>query len=132
MVLATTFTVSLVSAALAGFTEIATTVGIDNGALAQGCAWGDFDGDGFADLYATNNYAIIVGSRAKLFRNNAGVDFTDRAGVVGVDDQGPSFGAAWADYDNDSDPDLYLVRGAFPPFITGDHYLYRNEGPASS
>ena len=48
--------------------------------------------------------------------------FIDVAGDRGVSDQGASFGAAWADYDGDGDPDLYVARSLQP------NLLYRNDG----
>jgi hypothetical protein len=112
------------------FTDVAAAAGVDNGSLAQGCAWGDYDSDGLPDLYLTSNRVLIIGTPSKLYHNGGAAGFTNQAATVGVDDGGPAFGAAWADIDNDGDPDLYLVRGAIP-FVTGDHYIFRNDGPAS-
>ncbi|MDE2889980.1 MAG: FG-GAP-like repeat-containing protein [Gemmatimonadota bacterium] len=48
--------------------------------------------------------------------------FADAAENLGLADQGSGFGAAWADYDRDGDPDLYVVRSLHT------NLLYRNEG----
>ncbi len=48
--------------------------------------------------------------------------FVDEAPNAGLGDTGGGFGAAWADFDNDNDPDLYLVRSREP------NRLYRNDG----
>ena len=48
--------------------------------------------------------------------------FLDLAGSVGVADPGASFGVAWADYDEDGDPDLYVVKSLEA------NRLYRNDG----
>ena len=48
--------------------------------------------------------------------------FVDMASNTGLGDTGAGFGAAWADFDNDNDPDLYLVRSREP------NRLYRNDG----
>ena len=48
--------------------------------------------------------------------------FVDEALNAGLGDTGAGFGAAWADFDNDNDPDLYLVRSREP------NRLYRNDG----
>lgn len=48
--------------------------------------------------------------------------FLDVAGELGMADEGAGFGAAWADYDSDGDPDLYVVRSL------QSNLLYRNEG----
>ena len=48
--------------------------------------------------------------------------FLDVAGDLGMADEGAGFGAAWADYDSDGDPDLYVVRSL------QSNRLYRNDG----
>ena len=48
--------------------------------------------------------------------------FVDVASNMGLGDTGAGFGAAWADFDNDNDPDFYLVRSREP------NRLYRNDG----
>src|SRR5206468_2904463 len=46
------------------FSDATLGAGIDNGALAQGCAWADYDGDGFPDVYLANNRISIIGAGA--------------------------------------------------------------------
>ena len=48
--------------------------------------------------------------------------FVDVSPNMGLGDTGAGFGAAWADFDNDNDPDFYLVRSREP------NRLYRNDG----
>lgn len=97
--------------------------------IGSGVAVGDFDDDGFDDLYFVNfSGSVIPGAkqdekmgRARLYRNINGESFedvTDRAGVGFV---GHGLGAAWGDYDGDDDLDLYVT--AF-----GDNILYQNQG----
>lgn len=97
--------------------------------MGSGVACGDYDGDGFVDLYFVNlSGSVMPGSPfdrneggARLFRNVEGAGFedvTDRAGVGFV---GYGMGAAWGDYDNDADLDLYVT--AF-----GRNVLYQNAG----
>ncbi len=65
-------------------------------------AFGDYDNDGFIDLFITD---IYVGYRSFLYRNNGDVTFTDVTYPSGVNvDNG--WGAAWADYDRDGRLDL--------------------------
>lgn len=82
--------------------------------------WGDYDNDGWLDLYLVND-----GAANKLFHNEQDGTFTD-ASTSPVDDAGSGAGAAWGDYDNDGDLDLYLVM------MGGSNRLFRNEGEANS
>ena len=103
---------------------------------AVGVAPGDFDGDGFIDLYLyayrnpdegeppTPYYDAKNGERNKLYRNLGNfkfVDVTDNV-VLGVGNQRFTFAASWEDFDNDGDLDLYVVNDF------GRNNLYRNEG----
>jgi len=86
----------------------------------MGTAWGDFDGDGLEDAYVTR-----IG-QAGLFRNLGDGTFTDEAVARGAARNGMSWGTVFADFDNDGDPDLFVVSTyAFDQTPT---LLYRNEG----
>ena len=77
----------------------------DTGA-SWGVAWGDYDNDGDPDLYVTQLCTANM-----LFRNDGGgtfVDVTTSSGPIG--DEGCSTGAAWGDYDNDGNLDLYVAN----------------------
>jgi len=83
----------------------------------------DFDGDGWADLYATNS---DFGHANALFRNRGDGTFEDvarNAGVadVNVEGRGVSMGSIWADFDDDGDQDFFLYKW-------GHQQLFRNEG----
>ncbi|MFH1277114.1 MAG: FG-GAP-like repeat-containing protein [Candidatus Eisenbacteria bacterium] len=82
-----------------------------------GTSWSDYDGDGDADLYVVN-----AGSSNKLFRNDGGGAFVDATTAVVGDAIGFGFTAAWGDYDNDGDGDLYIGNGF------GPNKLIRNDG----
>jgi hypothetical protein len=96
--------------------------------LGPGVAWGDYDGDGFQDLYI----GMGEGLPNVLYRNNGNGTFTDVTAAAGVGDPGPSHGVYFADYDNDGDSDLYLVRGIMvmegPQMDVIPNILYRNNG----
>ncbi len=98
----------------------------------RGLAWGDFDNDGWPDLYVAN-YRLDPNF---LFHNNGDGTFTDVAeerGVKGVMQQlyyGHSIGADWGDFDNDGDLDLFVGNLAHPRFIdfSDKSMLYLNSG----
>jgi len=102
----------------------------------------DYDGDGLVDFYVCgyNPSAADLrggamgepmpfhdannGGRNMLWRNEGGFKFTDVTGAVGLEENNTrhSFAAAWEDYDNDGDQDLYVANDY------GRNCLYRNEG----
>ena len=101
----------------ATFTESGAAAGVDDGGSSRGMAWVDYDGDELLDLFVVND-----GTADRLFRNNGNATFTEVGGAAGVDDAQAGRGAAWADFDGDDDPDLYVV-------IDGAaNRLYRNDG----
>jgi hypothetical protein len=69
-----------------------------------GVAVGDYDRDGWPDLYVTR-----LGAPDKLFRNLGDGTFEDVAAAVGLGDCTYSNGAAWADVDDDGDLDLAVT-----------------------
>jgi Tfp pilus assembly protein PilF len=87
------------------FTDVTEAAGVAGHGYAMGVAAGDFDNDGFVDLFVAG-----VGSNT-LFRNKGDgtfEDVTDRAGLGG--NHGWSVSAGWFDYDRDGRLDLFVVR----------------------
>jgi phosphodiesterase/alkaline phosphatase D-like protein len=103
----------------ASFSNLAGSAGVNAGGSGYGVAWGDYDNDGNLDLYLVN-----FGTANRLHRNNGNGGFTEIGAAAGVADAGNGVGAAWADYDNDGDLDLYLVNQS-------PDRLYRNSGNAN-
>jgi len=128
------------------FTDVTKAAGLDIEEYGMGVAVGDYDGDGWRDLYLTSL------KKNHLFHNEHGHfrDVTDTAGVGGADDRW-STSAAFFDYDHDGDLDLFVVNyvnwsrqtdldidfrlaglgrayGAPNNFIGVDSYLFRNDG----
>lgn len=97
--------------------------------MGSGLAWGDYDGDGFPDLFLVNFAGpVLPGAsvnreqgRARLYHNIRGERFEDVTEQAGIDFAGFGMGACWGDYDNDGDIDLYVT--AF-----GENVLYENLG----
>jgi hypothetical protein len=84
------------------------------------CAWGDFDGDGWIDLFAANMW----GQPNDLYRNNGDGTFTKITAGSVVTDGGDSVRGVWTDYDNDGDLDLFVTN--FDP--PAQDFFYRNNG----
>ncbi|MCG8404360.1 MAG: CRTAC1 family protein [Phycisphaerales bacterium] len=112
------------------FTDVTGTAGVcDNGA-GEAASFGDYDGDGWLDLYLCNyngNFPGTENINNKLYRNTGQGTFQDVSVAQGVDNAGNSFQAVWFDYDRDGDVDLYLSndRG----HLNGlPNQLWRNDG----
>src|SRR5271165_479252 len=86
------------------FTDITEKAGVPGGGYGMGAAVGDYDGDGFPDLYVTQ-----VG-RSVLYHNNGDGTFTDVTEKAGVAAPGWNSSAVWFDYDNDGRLDLFVCQ----------------------
>jgi enediyne biosynthesis protein E4 len=86
------------------FTDVTEKAGVPGNAYGMGVAVGDYDGDGFADLYVTQ-YPHSV-----LYHNNGDGTFTDVTLKAGVTAPGWGTSAVWFDYDNDGRLDLFVGR----------------------
>jgi hypothetical protein len=94
--------------------------------VGAGCAFFDYDNDGWMDIYLVNSgssdfYTPAPPLKNALYHNNRNgtfADVTDKAGVAGF---GFGMGVAAGDYDNDGWPDLYVTT-------YGRNLLYRNNG----
>lgn len=84
------------------FKDVTAMAGLVRDLYGMGCAVGDYDNDGFVDIYVTG-----LGSNA-LFRNNGNGTFADVTAKARVADPGWSTSAAWLDYDGDGHLDLFV------------------------
>jgi len=92
----------------------------------EGCAWADFDNDGFVDLYCANyeNWAEHSHYPDRLYRNQSGIfhNITNQAGIIppfGLDRAGR--GVAWADFDNDGYQDCFVAN-----YRLQENFLWHN------
>ena len=90
------------------FTDVTDKAAVAAGGYGQGVAVGDYDGDGFPDIYVTQY------GRSILYHNNGDGTFTDVTEKAGVAAPGWSSSAVWFDYDNDGRLDLFV--GQFVEF----------------
>src|SRR5579864_930401 len=88
------------------FTDVTDRAGVGSGGYGMGVAVGDYDGDGFPDLYVTQY------DRSILYHNNGDGTFTDVTQRAGVAAPGWGSSAVWFDYDNDGRLDLFVCRFA--------------------
>jgi enediyne biosynthesis protein E4 len=91
-----------------------------------GCAFFDYDNDGWMDIYLVNSgkcdfYRPTLPIRNALYRNNRDGTFTDVTEKAGVAGGGYGMGVAVGDYNGDGLPDLYVTQ-------VGRNILYRNNG----
>jgi hypothetical protein len=86
------------------FTDVTQKAGVPGNAYGMGVAVGDYNGDGFPDIYVTQYPNSI------LYRNNGDGTFTDVTAKAGVAAPGWATSAVWFDYDNDGRLDLFVCR----------------------
>ena len=122
------------------FVDVASRAGVTNDRFAKSVIWGDYDADGFPDLYVSN-----IHGENRLYRNNGnrgnGGDgaFTDVALELAVAGPEVSFPAWFWDFDNDGALDIYVATydvhigqlAAFHlglPYLHEMAHLYRGDG----
>ena len=88
----------------------------NGGGASSACAWGDYDNDGWLDLFVANR----VGQNNFLYHNNGDGTFTKVLESIAVNDGGNSASVAWGDYDNDGFLDLFVGN------FDGANFLYHN------
>jgi enediyne biosynthesis protein E4 len=133
------------------FSDVTRRAGVGNdGRWGTGCAFGDYNRDGFVDLYVANyvkfNEARIPrrgetagckfmvvdvycgpksleGESDVLYKNNGDGTFSDVTASAHIKDPGyPGFGVLFSDLDNDGWPDIYVANDSAP------HFLFHNNG----
>jgi enediyne biosynthesis protein E4 len=86
------------------FTDVTAKAGVGLRGYGMGAAVGDYDNDGYLDLFVTSFGSIT------LFHNNGDGTFSDVTKQAGLVDTGWSTSAAFVDYDRDGDLDLFVAH----------------------
>ena len=138
------------------FEDVTSISGVgdpDSSFNSTGCAWGDYDRDGFLDIVISRHFRDLTATtlvdgefhlevrNLVLYHNNGDGSFSDESDLLGhtrppekTNKYGEPFGSLWGagfqpgwfDFDNDGDPDLYVSNdwGTF----TNPNVLWRNDG----
>ncbi len=85
------------------FTDIAKEAGVENRHHTTAVSWGDYDKDGYPDLYVSN-----LGSNNRLYHNNRNKTFTDVAMELNVTEPFYSTTAWFWDFNNDGNLDIFV------------------------
>ncbi len=98
--------------------------------MGSGAAWGDYDNDGWLDLFIANEVGPLTltpeeiaesTAHCALYHNNGDGTFSEVSAQAGVDYRGWAMAAAWGDYNNDGWQDLFIST-------YGENVFYRNNG----
>ncbi len=90
------------------FSDASINSGLDTCVNAMAVIVGDYNNDGFPDLFITR--LGFYAGEGQLFRNNGDGTFTDVTAQAGLKVWGPAFAASWADYDGDGYLDLFIAN----------------------
>jgi hypothetical protein len=114
------------------FDDVTVAAGLAEPIASGAAAWGDYDNDGFVDLFVCGEYRRPSGddrsgqsdarNRCRLYHNRGDGTFRNAAEAAGVVNERCAKGAAWGDYDDDGRIDLYVSNA------DGPGRLYHNEG----
>jgi hypothetical protein len=106
------------------FTDVTAKAGVANDRWGFGAVVGDFDNDGWPDIYVSNF------GKNRLYHNNHDGTFTDVAEKAGVALGNWSTGATWGDYDGDGRLDLFVP--GYVHYDLADQASFKNDGGARS
>jgi hypothetical protein len=87
------------------FTNVTERAGVGDRGLCLGVVWGDYNDDGFPDLYVVNDFG-----RKTLYRNNGNGTFSDVTVKSNTLAYGAGMSASFVDYDNDGRFDYYVTH----------------------
>jgi hypothetical protein len=108
------------------FEDVTDRAGVGDTGLCLGVVWGDYDNDGYPDIYLANDFG-----RKTLYHNNRNGTFTDVTVQSGALAYGAGMSASFADYDNDGLLDIYVTNirseeAWFAEWPTVFRYMYNS------
>ena len=108
------------------FTDITIASGISTATMQSwGGSWGDYNNDGYLDLFLSNRDIANGLQPNLLYRNNGNNTFTDVSNLAGISANNHlSFCASFFDFNNDGWQDIYIANDRF----TTSNILYKNNG----
>jgi hypothetical protein len=112
------------------FTDVTSTCGISTSVISKsyGASFGDYDNDGFIDLYICNFHTSVINIENELYHNNGDGTFTDVTSIAGVGNGlKPSFQSTWIDIDKDGFLDLHVINDR----PNQQNSFYHNNGDGS-
>ena len=110
------------------FTKNTTAAIANDAALTQGASWGDYNNDGYMDIFLTNNDFDVI-KHNFLYKNEGNGVFT-LVNAAPTTTQGTSFGSAWLDANNDGYLDIYVSNNGSSSNggIKRKNFLFINNG----
>jgi hypothetical protein len=112
-----------------GFRDVTAEAGLDRVLVCMGSNFGDFDNDGYLDMYLGTGrpeYRYVVPN--VLFKNIEGQRFEDVTSSSGTGHLQKGHGIAFADWDRDGDLDIFLESGGASPGDRAHNALFQNPG----
>ena len=116
------------------FVDMAVSAGLAELHMGMGASAGDYNGDGWLDIYVTSMGSIgnMGVGQHRLYRNNGDLTFTDVATEAGVNQTSPVYpdgtGSSFGDYDLDGDLDLFVAGWRYPEDPPGSGTRVAAEG----
>lgn len=112
-----------------GFKDVTEQTGMDRTFIVMGANWGDFDSDGFPDMYlGTGAPSFMKLVPNTLLKNDRGKRFLDVTTAARVGHLGKGHGIAFADLDHDGGLDIILEAGGMKSGDAARNVVFRNPG----
>ena len=112
-----------------GFTDVAALVGLDDVNQSMGSNFGDFDNDGYPDMYLGTGFPAFNALAPNVaYRNDGGESFSNVTFSAGLGHIQKGHGIAFGDLDRDGDQDIFVQVGGFYPSDGFVNSLYVNPG----